>query len=123
MKSIKQMLLEEQILMNTSVSIDANLQEKLKLYQIYSKNILEMKNEKSKLDRLLKKQESPDEMMVKNKSELNKQIIEMNKESKILTDSMAQLIMTTSTHFSYLGYLSETDRGLADEIFIIIVKN
>ena len=109
----------EYILTNTSVSIDDDLLKKLELYQIYSKTILEMKNEKSKLDKLFAKQESTDEMILKTKSELIKQIIEKNKEFKIIKDSMAQLIMTKSNPWSYLAKL---DSEIADEIASIIAK-
>jgi hypothetical protein len=120
MKSSKQMSLEQQIPMNTSVYIDDDLQRKLELYEILSNHILEMNNQKSDLDKLLAKQEIPEEIIVKNKSELSSQIIEKNKELYILIDSMAELIMTASSPFLYL---SKLDRGLADEIACIISRN
>ena len=119
MKSGKQMLKEE-FLMNKSESIDNDLHVKLKLYKDYSESILEMKSQKLSLDEALKLQKNPDEIIVKNKSELSKKIVDTNKEIKALIDSVAQLIMTTSSPYIYLAKL---EPELADEVGYIIAKN
>jgi hypothetical protein len=119
MKSDKNML-EEKFVMNTAESIDNDLYEKLKLYKDYSENILEMKGKMVSLDEVNKKQEKPDEIIVKDKSEMFKKIVDTKKEIKELKDSLAQLIMTTSNIYTYLAKL---EPGLADEVGYIIMEN
>ena len=79
-----------------------------------------MNNEKFSLDKTLKNQENPDEIIVKNKSELSKKIVDANKEMKALKDSIAQLIMTINNPYIYLAKL---EPELAHEVFSIINKN
>ncbi|CAF0834081.1 unnamed protein product, partial [Brachionus calyciflorus] len=109
--------------MNKTVSIDDRLDEKLTLYLNWSKRMIFKKNENSNLYKILSAQETRDEVLVKNKSELAKQINKMNNELKGLKDSMAQIIMTASNHYSFLARLAKLDTELADDINRIIIKN